>query len=145
MLKICPIANEAERGAILARCRIRPKEGFFSYQATDNDALLGAAQFDIGGKTAVLDAIRQAEGTKEDWEGMFILGRAVLNFLDLCTVERVVCHPETESEAHLIRTLGFREDNGVYEIALAGLFDGKCRSGGDETPPNPANGKETPS
>ena len=133
MLKIQPIPNEAERNAVLARCRIEPKPQYFSYQALDNGVLLGAAQFDILGKTALLDAIRQAEGTKEDWEGMFLLGRAVLNFLDLCSVERVICRP-TEEETHLIKTLGFREEDGVYGISLAGLFDGSCHGKKAEGP-----------
>ena len=127
MLKIQPITDETERTSVLKRCRIEPKPLFFAYQALDEGVLLGAAQFDITGKTAVLDAIRQADGTKPDWEGMFILGRAVLNFLDLCHVERVICSP-AEEETHLIKTLGFREEDGAYSILLAGLFDGSCHA-----------------
>ena len=129
MLKILPITDDAEKKAILKRCHIVEKDLYFAYQALDNDTLLGAAQFDIGGKTAVLDAISQAEGTKEDWEGMFILGRAVLNFLDLCGVERVEAEPSDKTETHLVKTLGFREENGRYSLSLAGLFDGSCHSG----------------
>lgn len=130
MLEIKPIESKEEQKRILSLCHIAYKESLFAYQAYDGKMLLAAAQFDIHGSEAELDAIRQAEGTAEDFEGMFILGRAVLNFLDLCGVETVVSYTTDEEERRLLKCVGFREDDKVLRITLTGLFDAKCSGHG---------------
>ncbi len=126
MLEIKPIESKSEQEDILRRCGIPYKEDLFAYKAYEGGELLAAAQFDIGGCEAELDAIRQVIGTPEDFEGMFILGRAVLNFLDLCGVETVISHTIDEEERRLLKCIGFRADGDVLRIALKGLFDGHC-------------------
>lgn len=126
MLEIKPIETQEEQIDILGRCHISYKETLFAYKAYDGASLLGAAQFDIRGSIAVLDAIRQAEGTTEDFEGMFILSRAVLNFLDLCGVQEVFSYTVDKEEQHLLRCVGFKETDGILKISLAGLFDSHC-------------------
>ncbi len=126
MLVIKPIESKEEQREILSLCHIAYKEDLFAYKAHDNGILLAAAQFDIKGETAELDAMRQAEGTKEDFEGMFILGRAVLNFLDLCGVKTVVSRVTDESERRLLTCIGFKEDDGLLSVSLEGMFDAKC-------------------
>ena len=129
MLEIKPIESKEEQKKILSLCHIPFKESYFAYKAYDGPSLLAAAQFDIHGSMAELDAIRQAEGTAEDFEGMFILGRAVLNFLDLCGVEAAFSSTTNEDERRLLKCVGFREDkDGVLRITLTGLFDAKCPS-----------------
>lgn len=126
MLVIKPIESKEEQKEILSLCHIEYKEDLFAYKAYDNGSLLAAAQFDIKGEVAELDAMRQAEGTKEDFEGMFILGRAVLNFLDLCGVQSVVCRVTDEGERRLLKCIGYQEENGLLSVSLAGMFDAKC-------------------
>ena len=130
MLEIKPITDTAKQIDILQRCGIPCREGVFAYQAYEGSSLIGAAQFDIEGSTAVLLAIRQAHGTAEDFEGMFILGRAVLNFLDLCGVKTVVSSPIDEGERRLLKSIGFKETIEGMTISLEGLFDAHCDSHG---------------
>jgi len=131
MLEIKPIESKKEQEQILGLCHIAYKESYFAYKAYEGTSLLAAAQFDIHGCEAELDAICQAEGTAEDFEGMFILGRAVLNFLDLCGVETVVSYTADEAERRLLKCVGFREKDGALRITLTGLFDAKCSGHGE--------------
>ena len=126
MLEIKPITDSIEQKEILNLCGIEYRDGLFAYKAYEGSSLLAAAQFDIEGSVAVLDAIRQAKGTAEDFEGMFILGRAVLNFLDLCGVKTVVSLSGDEGERRLLKCVGFRETDAGLSINLEGLFDAHC-------------------
>ena len=131
MLEIKPIESKEEQEKILSLCHIQYQESYFAYKAYEGTSLLAAAQFDIRGSEAELDAIRQAEGTAEDFEGMFILGRAVLNFLDLCGVVTVVSYTTDEEERRLLKCVGFHEDPDALRITLTGLFDTKCSGHGE--------------
>jgi len=126
MLEIKPITDKDEQLRITSLCGIENKEEFFAYRAFDDGKLLAAVQFDILGTTATIDAMRQVIGTAEDWEAMFILGRAVLNFLDLCGVETVTYDPKDPFERRIAKMIGFRGDGTVLRATLAGMFDGKC-------------------
>ena len=127
MLIIKPIEDKNEQKEITALCGIEYKPELFSYKAHNDGELLACAQFDINEKGAVIDAMRQVIGTSEDFEGMFILGRAVLNFLDLCgVVTAYYPSPANESEARLARAIGFKEIDGVLTATLTGMFDAKC-------------------
>ena len=126
MLIIKPITDKNEQKEICIRCGIEYKGDLFAYKAYEDEELLGCAQFDILSAHAVIDSMRQATGTKEDFEGMFILGRAVLNFIDLCGVKTAVYSPEEGFETRIARCIGFKEENGVLTAHLEGMFDGKC-------------------
>lgn len=126
MLEIKPIEEKTEQERLCNSCGIRYDETMFAYRAYNDGALLGVAQFDIGGSTARIDAMRQVLGSEEDWEGMFILGRAVLNFLDLCGVTEAVYDPKDAYERRIAKMIGFRGDKGLLHATLTGMFDGKC-------------------
>lgn len=127
MLIIKPIEDKTEQREITALCGVEFKPELFAYKAHNDGELLACAQFDIRENGAYIDAMRQVIGTKEDFEGMFILGRAVLNFLDLCGVVTAY-YPslESEVEARLARAIGFKEIGGVLTATLTGMFDAKC-------------------
>ncbi len=127
MLIIKPIEDKNEQKEITALCDIEFKPELFAYKAHNDGVLLACAQFDIRENGAYIDAMRQVIGTSEDFEGMFILGRAVLNFLDLCgVVTAYYPSPATDREARLARAVGFKEIDGVLTVTLTGMFDAKC-------------------
>ncbi len=127
MLIIKPIEDKNEQKEITSLCGVEFKPELFAYKAHNDGELLACAQFDIRENGAVIDAMRQVIGTDEDFEGMFILGRAVLNFLDLCgVVTAYYPSPANESEARLARAVGFKEIDGVLTVTLTGMFDVKC-------------------
>ena len=127
MLIIKPIEDKAEQKEISSLCGIDFKPELFAYKAHNDGELLACAQFDIRENGAIIDAMRQVIGSSDDFEGMFILGRAVLNFLDLCgVVTAFYPSPASEAEARLARAIGFKESDGVLTATLTGMFDAKC-------------------
>ena len=71
----------------------------------------------------------QVTGSADDFEGMFILGRAVLNFLDLCGVKEAVYRVTDEHSEKLAKLVGFRKVGEEYRISLVGLFTSPCSHG----------------
>ncbi len=127
MLVIKPIEDKNEQRDICCECGVEYKEELFAYKAHNDGELLACAQFDIREEGAIIDAMRQVIGTSEDFEGMFILGRAVLNFLDLCgVVTAYYPSPANEGEARLARAIGFKDTEGILTATLTGMFDSKC-------------------
>ncbi len=127
MLIIKPIQDKDEQKEITELCGIAFKPELFAYKAHNDGELLACAQFDIKDGGAYIDAMRQVIGTNEDFEGMFILGRAVLNFLDLCgVVTAYYPAPHSDSEIRLAKAIGFKDIDGVLTATLTGMFDAKC-------------------
>ena len=127
MLIIKPIEDKNEQREIAEKCGISFKPELFAYKAHNDGELLACAQFDINKDGAIIDAMRQVIGTPDDFEGMFILGRAVLNFLDLCgVVTAYFPFPRDENEKRLFKAIGFKEVDGLLTATLTGMFDAKC-------------------
>ncbi len=130
MLTVIPIQEKEEQARICAACGVPFRADAFGYQALEGDALHAVAQFDIFGKNAVIYGMSQLVGAADDLEAMFILGRGVLNFLDLCAVETATYETQTEHDEKLARICGFRKgEDGVYRITLTGLFHEPCQHG----------------
>ena len=129
MLVIKPIEDKKEQEEICGKCDINYRPELFAYKAHDNGELLAASQFDIEGKTATIYDMKQVIGTADDFEAMFILGRAVLNFLDLCGVETVYFSLESEENIRTSKLIGFKTENGIPTISLKGLFTAPCQHG----------------
>ena len=56
----------------------------------------------------------------------FVMGRAALNFIDLCGVHTAFFEGEPTNPA-LLRRIGFRQnEHGVFAIDLAGFFTHPC-------------------
>lgn len=62
-----------------------------------------------------------------EFEPMFVMGRAALNFIDLCGVHHAYFDAECENET-LIKAIGFsRNPDGRYEIDLTDFFKDPCK------------------
>ncbi len=126
MLEIKPIQSKDKQQLLCTKCKIEYIEEAFSYSAYDGDTFIGISQFTIDEKGGKILNLANAEDI-DDAEALFIMGRAVLNFLDLCKVEYAEISKEAASE-RLIRWIGFKPDtNGNYlPLRLTGMFDAKC-------------------
>ena len=130
MLEIKPISDKNEQKNICEKCGMNYREELFAYKAYESGSLLACAQFDICGKDAVIYGMRQVIGSKDDFEAMFILGRAVLNFLDLCGVINVTYNVENLSDEKLAKLIGFKKnESDIMSICLTGLFTSPCKHG----------------
>ncbi len=129
MLEIKPINDKKEQEKISLACGMKYRPELFAYKAFEGGELLASAHFDIEGRTATVYGMKQVIGSKDDLEAMFILGRAVLNFLDLCGVETAYFDLSEEGNGRMARLLGFRREDGKMSISLKGLFTSPCDHG----------------
>ena len=82
-------------------------------------------QFEIEGDTGYISDLKEAPGLS-DFEAMFILGRATMNFIDMCGTHK--CRASlVAGEERLLKSIGFKENGGEYFSDMAGMFDGKCQ------------------
>ena len=85
MLEVLPIQDKQEQEALCARCQIPFRTEMLAYQALVEGELRGVCQFTMnpeGGK--IVDFAHVPD--LYEFEPMFVMGRAALNFIDLCGV-----------------------------------------------------------
>ena len=106
MLEVIPIQTKTEQEALAAR--------------------VGMCQFRLdpsGGHMLTLDSLPG----HEDFQPMFVMGRAALNFMELCGAETAYYEAPLRDRV-LVGAIGFREDkNGKLKVDLKGFFDHPCQ------------------
>lgn len=127
MFRIAPVQTEEERRLTCREAGICPRENAFLYAMRDceSGALLGVAQFDINGECGQILDLSPAPGI-DDFEAMFILGRATMDFIDRTGAHRCIAMPSA-AEHRLLRAVGFRpKEDGSLSCDMTGMFDGHC-------------------
>ena len=73
--------------------------------------------------------MRLADEYAEDYEAIFILGRATMNFIDLCGVHTLKA-TDNAADSTLLKAIGLRPiEDGSYFCDMTGFFDGSHCSG----------------
>ncbi len=126
MLEIIPIQEKSRQEEICRACGVEYDADTLAYSAYDGETLVGVAQFRLTDEGGILYDLANAIGNG-DRDALFIMGRAVLNFIDLHGVhEAYFRHPGYE-DMQMIRKIGFRErDGGCWWVDLNGFFDHPC-------------------
>lgn len=92
MLEVLPIQAKIEQEAICARCGIEYDADCMAYRATIDGVLTGICQFSMSDRGGVIRDLATVQGQalndRDRIESLFVLGRATLNFIDLCGVHR---------------------------------------------------------
>lgn len=130
MFKITPIQSIDEQMECAKKCNTVYKSGAFGYSMRDAESgmLMGFSQFEINEKGGYLFDLCPADGY-DDYEAMFILGRATMNFIDLCGAH-VLYAGKNAGDSQLLRAIGLRPDeDGDYFCDMTGFFDGSHCSG----------------
>ena len=126
MLEVLPIQSKQEQEALCARCGIPFRIEMMAYQALVNTELRGICQFTMnaeGGR--IVDFASVPDGY--EFEPMFVMGRATLNFIDLSGVHRAYFDADGVSD-DLIRAIGFSKNSeNRYEIDLTNFFEEPCK------------------
>lgn len=129
MLKILPIQSKTEQEAFCARCGVKYRADLLAYAATVDDVLVGVCQFTLKDTGGVLYDLAPVPGTQPDKEALFIMGRAALNFIDLCGVHQAVFDgdPAVTGE-QLLHAIGFRPAaDGKLHMDLTDFFTSPCQ------------------
>lgn len=125
MFKIQPIQSPEEQKKVAHHCGAEYRDGYFAYAMRDANTgeLMGFSQFEISEGEGYISDIRPAVGN--DFEAMFILGRATMNFIDLCGAHKAKA-PHSAADVTLMLSLGFKENDGIYTVDMTNMFNGKC-------------------
>ena len=133
MFKITPIQDKSEQERIASLCGAEYKADLFAYVMTEKDSekIMGFSQFELTSDCGYISDLRSAEGY-EDYEAMFILGRATMNFIDLCGNH--ICRASVDAgDERLLHAIGFRKSqNDIWECDMTGMFDANCSGEGDK-------------
>ena len=129
MFKIQPVQSSTEQKSIADACGSSMHQGFFAYAMRDAESgdLMGFSQFEISEGHGYITDIKPY-GSADDFEAMFILGRATMNFIDTCGAHVSYAAADAAEES-LIRALGFSmTDSGEYFADMHGMFNGECHN-----------------
>ena len=126
MLEVLPIQDKQDQEAIANLCGVPFRTELLAYKALVDGELRGICQFTMnkdGG--SIIDFANVPE--KYEFEPMFVMGRAALNFIDLCGVHRAYFDAECDNET-LVKAIGFsRNADGRFEMDLTNFFKEPCK------------------
>ena len=125
MLKITPIQTKEEQELLCNCCKIPFDPDCLAYRAYDDDLFLGVSQFRLCDGYGKIQNLVSAPGIS-DFEAMFILGRATMNFIDLLGLHTCIC-PENAGDRRLLLSIGFRpSEDGTMTADMTDMFSGNC-------------------
>ncbi len=126
MLEVLPIQSKEEQKALCALCNVPFDADLMAYQALVDGTLKGVCQFTMKPDGGRITHMGHATSGYE-FEPMFVMGRAALNFIDLCGVHKAFWEADYDNDI-LVRAIGFRKnDEGRYEMDLTDFFKEPCK------------------
>jgi hypothetical protein len=126
MLEVLPIQDKKEQETIANLCGVPFRTELLAYKALVDGELRGICQFKMSANGgSIVDFANVPE--KYEFEPMFVMGRAALNFIDLCGIHRAYFDAECDNET-LIKAIGFsRNADGRFEMDLTDFFQEPCK------------------
>ncbi|MBQ9098210.1 MAG: hypothetical protein IJY50_02140 [Clostridia bacterium] len=131
MISVTPIQEKNEQERLCALCHVPYRADALAYVARNAEGqLAGVCQFHMNAEGGhILDLATPTDKDPDD--ALFVMGRAALNFMDLCHIPTAyfdgACPTETVTDALLCR-IGFAPDKaGRYTISLDGFFKHPCQ------------------
>jgi hypothetical protein len=88
MLKVLPIQSKQEQQTLCLRCGIPFESELLAYAATVDDRFVGMCQFTLQPEGGIVYHLAPVLGEEVDTQALFVMGRAALNFIDLCDVHQ---------------------------------------------------------
>ncbi len=125
MLKIIPLTNPQEQERLCLKCGLTYERSQFSYGAYDDDKVIGVAQFYIKDGVGYISDMRILNEGDELMPLSMLLGRSVLNFLDLHGVEEAIFEKHGEYYDKAAKFIGFKDKDGNHYAYLPGMFTAK--------------------
>ena len=128
MFKIIPMQSTAEREALCEKTGAEFHPGDMAYRVTIEEEEAGIITFFIKGKKGCLRQICFYPHM-QDFEVMFIGGRACMNFMDsVGASDGYFVNPDPHNE-RLTLALGYRkQEDGSYYLNTEGFFIEHCKN-----------------
>ena len=126
MIQVIPVQDKEEQARLCARCGVPYDPDLLAYYALDDAGkFAGICQFRTDADGGHLYHLAAPAGT-EELDPLFVMGRAALNFIDLCGIKTATFDGEGVDDA-LLRRIGFTPDgNSRYTVNLDGFFTHPC-------------------
>lgn len=124
MYKVLPIQSKDEQLRLCGECGVEFDADLLAYSVSVDDKFAGICQFKLTDKGGKIYDLAPAKDNPCN-EALFVMGRGALNFIDLCGVHFATYEGKVYDEALLLR-IGFKKNNGGYEINLEGFFTDHC-------------------
>ena len=126
MLEVLPIQDKKEQELLATRCNLPYDAALMAYKALVDGRLCGVCQFTMNAEGGSIRSFGWIPDGYE-FEPMFVMGRATLNFIDLCGVHRAFFDAPCDNET-LIRAIGFTKNSeGRWEMDLTDFFKEPCK------------------
>ena len=126
MLEVIPIQTKTEQEALAARVGAEFLPDALAYRADADGEFVGMCQFRLDPSAGHMLTLDSLPG-HEDFQPMFVMGRAALNFMELCGAETAYYEAPLRDRV-LVGAIGFREDPaGRLSVDLRGFFDHPCQ------------------
>ncbi len=122
MLKIIPMTEPQEQERLCLKCGIEYDKKQFSYGAYEETTPIGVAQFYIKENVGYITDLKIISGEAELMALTMLLGRSVLNFLDLHGVEEAIFEKHGDYYDKAAKVIGFKDKNGLHYAYLPGMF-----------------------
>lgn len=126
MLEVYPIQDKKEQEELCKLCNIKYDVNKMAYKGIFEGRLTAVLQFAIKGKCGYVYDLENAVGI-DNTEVLFVMGRAALNFIDLCGVTDNYFEARTEGREALIKAIGYKELDGKWYMDTTGFFTEPCK------------------
>lgn len=126
MFEVYPIQTKEEQKELCERCSIVYDADKLAYKGIVNGVLAGVLQFGIKNKNGFIYDIENP-CDMNDSEVLFVMGRAALNFMDLCGVTDNYFAARSDGREELIRRIGFKNVDGKWYMDTKGFFTEPCK------------------
>ena len=105
-----------------------------AYRASVDGVITAVCQFSMnaeGGHIHDLAMLRDMEFSDRDRiESLFVMGRAAMNFIDLCGVHKAYFEDTTFEPESMIKSIGFEKlEDGRWFVDLTDFFVEPCQHG----------------
>jgi len=134
MLEILPIQTKPEQEALCARAGIPYRVDAMAYRASVDGEITAVCQFSMdaeGGHIHDLAMVTDKEFSHRDRiESLFVMGRAAMNFIDLCGVHKAYFEDTAFEAEGMIKSIGFEKlEDGRWFVDLTDFFVEPCQHG----------------
>ena len=121
MLKIVPMTKAQEQERVCLHCGLTYQRDQFAYGAYEDEKIIAGAQFTVKEGAGTITDLRCAG--EPDFPVVMLLGRAVLNFLDLHEVREAYFEPRGEFYDVAAAKIGFKLNaDGRFYAKLDKMF-----------------------
>lgn len=126
MLEIHPVETKEEQKKYCALCGAEFDADLLCYAAYVDGMVVGVTQFKIDKACGYIYDISNTLETNDE-NALFVMGRATLNFIDNCGIEKAEYIGKVTDEV-LLKNIGYRKNSeGKWIVSLSGFFDSPCQ------------------